>query len=168
MASSTADGVETPNSTTAGGSISETASTAGIGLLSDNIPWPGRTYRIQHRTSGRLITLVEGRLQLQLPETTKGAGGWYWVCVDRNGWLGFRSPVSGTYMGHDKRGRIWAQYSHHESHESFCVRRHPEGGYVILVKHGEGRELWQMALDEESGILVEKKKSDDQWLFELV
>ncbi|KUI65353.1 hypothetical protein VM1G_00768 [Cytospora mali] len=165
--SSTMGPVETPCSTTAD-SISETASTIDIGSCSDAVPWPGRTYKIRHRASRKLITLEEGRLQLQYLGNTNAVGGWNWVCAEQKGWLGFRSPVSATYMGHDKRGNIWSKWQHHESHESFCVRHHPAGGYIILVKHGDGRELWPIVANEEGKALIEKKNGDDQWLFEEV
>ncbi|KUI55495.1 hypothetical protein VP1G_10753 [Cytospora mali] len=165
--SSTTGPIETPCSTTAN-SISETASTIDIGSCSDAVPWPGKTYKIRHRASQRLIILEEGRLKLKHPGNIKAVGGWNWVCAEQNGWLGFRSPVSATYMGHDKRGNIWSTWQHHEIQESFCVRRHPAGGYIILVKHGDGRELWPIVANKEGEALIEKKNGDDQWLFEEV
>ncbi|ROV98369.1 hypothetical protein VMCG_07137 [Cytospora schulzeri] len=173
MSSSTMDrNIQTPDSTTADG-LSDTTSTAGIDLLSDEVPWPGETYKIQHRDSRRLITLEEGELRLRLPSAAKAAGGCHWVCVEKNGWLGFRSPVSATYMGHDNKGAIWCKKQHHKSYESFCVRRHPDGGYVILVKHHEGLELCQLAVDEASGKIVERsfgepRARNTQWLFEAI
>lgn len=145
--------------------VSETVSTVGTHSLPDTIPWPGKTYRIQHYTSGHLLTLVEGRPKIEI---TTSSGGWHWACVERDGWLGFRNAVSGTYMGIDKRGGVWSKYQHHENDEYFCVRRHPEGGYIILAKHNRGRELWPMAVDREHGTLVEKENGDDRWLFRVV
>lgn len=183
----------TPTSTTADG-LSETASTVGIGLLSDDVPWPGKTYKIRHRESRRLITLAEGTLRLQLPEATKATGGTYWFCAENNGWWGFRNSISGTYIGYSvitsvdytaTTGRFTANTQQYGAEQCFCIRRHPEGGYVILVRYlKEG--LRQMVVNEGTGQLVAKahgryrfsEEANDpvrnevlgeaQWLFEEV
>lgn len=173
--SSTTDGAPTPESTTAqsDGITSGAASTVGFNAYPDDVPCPGKTYKIQHRKTGRLITLEEGEVRLRRPEDTEAAGGWHWVCAERNGWLGFRSPVSATYMGHNKKGGIGAKQPHHKSHESFCVRRHPDEGYVILVQYID--ELQQIRAGESGSLVVSasarKTFPDTQWslwLFEEV
>src|SRR5437667_8177742 len=59
-------------------------------------PWPGNTYLILDRESERVITLMEGDISLQVA-ASGGAkvGGQQWECVETNGWIGFRNPVSG-------------------------------------------------------------------------
>ncbi|KAJ5964189.1 uncharacterized protein N7479_004065 [Penicillium vulpinum] len=46
--------------------------------------------------------------------------------------------VSGTFIGHNNRGQFIAEAKRHRDWESFCVREHPDGGYVLLVKQGSG------------------------------
>lgn len=133
-----------------------------------SIPQPGKTYVIYHRRTNKVITLVEGALELQSVADEKPGGGWYWTCVEKNGWLGFRNHVSGTYLGHDARGGFHAKVMHHKTHEYFCVRRDPRGGYTIFVKHGQGDELWRMSCDEDASSLVESKSEGEQWKFQEV
>jgi hypothetical protein len=172
VASSTTGGAQTPNSTIAD-DLSETASTAGRSSLYDAVPWPGKMYKIKHGTSRRLITLEGGELRLQLPEAARPGIGWHWVCAEHNGWLGFRSPVSGTYMGQDKWEGMWCKVQHHKSMESFCIRRHPEGGYLILINQGNGRALHQLAVAERNGAIIQRpnggtRTPDTRWFFEEV
>ncbi|KAI1778458.1 hypothetical protein F4818DRAFT_301706 [Hypoxylon cercidicola] len=116
-------------------------------------PYPGNTYAIRDRNSGRLITLVNGMLRLE--NCVGEQGGWHWKCEEKQGWLGFRSPVAGWYMGHDCKGNFVACVSHHKPHEYFCARRHPQGGYFLLMKEaGNGVELKKMAIGEDPGKLV--------------
>ncbi|KAI0853080.1 hypothetical protein F5Y00DRAFT_225373 [Daldinia vernicosa] len=99
----------------------------------DTPPFPDQTFAIRERNTGRYITLIEGKLRVR--ENVGDQGGWHWICVESQGWLGFRSPVSGTYLGHDGNESIWAEYKHHDGQEFFCARKHPQGGYVLLTSH---------------------------------
>ncbi|KAI1466271.1 uncharacterized protein F4812DRAFT_461241 [Daldinia caldariorum] len=126
----------------------------------DTPPFPGSTYAIRECNTGRYITLVEG--ELRALQNVGDQGGWHWVCIETNGWLGFRNPVSSTHIGHDTKHNYWAQYKHHLSHESFCARKHPDGGYVLLSRQDE--ELWKMSVGEDFG-LVETKKDGARWEF---
>ncbi|KAF3937800.1 hypothetical protein ABW19_dt0205833 [Dactylella cylindrospora] len=105
------------------------------------IPWPGKTYIIQDRKSGNVITLMEGSISLEAP-TSKGVevGGQQWECIMKEGWLGFKNPVSGRFLGHDSRGYLQADAVEQHSWEEFCVRQHPEGGYVLFLRHYDGLE----------------------------
>ncbi|KAI1076903.1 hypothetical protein F5B20DRAFT_554196 [Whalleya microplaca] len=127
----------------------------------ETVPWPGQKFAIRSQTSGRVITLVEGELRME--DNLGEQGGWHWVCVEKNGWLGFRSPVSGTYMGHNGRGGFVAAVKHHKSYEYFCTRRHPDGGYLLLMKHGD--DLWKMDVGEEGHDLIETKGDGTVWDF---
>ncbi|ROW17740.1 hypothetical protein VPNG_00793 [Cytospora leucostoma] len=68
---STTGRIFTPVTTTVDG-YSDTASTAGISAPSATVPWPGKTYKIKHLASGRLITLLLGGTGPALKETA----GW--------------------------------------------------------------------------------------------
>ncbi|KAI1474674.1 hypothetical protein F4774DRAFT_321124 [Daldinia eschscholtzii] len=128
--------------------------------LKDTPPFPGQTFAIRERNTGRYITLMEGNLLVL--ENVGNQGGWHWVCVENNGWLGFRNPVSSTHIGHDTNHKYWAEYKHHLSHESFCARKHPQGGYILLSRQGDA--LWKMAVDD-CGRLVETEKDGTLWDF---
>ncbi|RYO84891.1 hypothetical protein DL764_009257 [Monosporascus ibericus] len=62
----------------------------------ETVPWPGNTFVIRERASGRAIMLVHGELRLSSWDCA-GDRGAHWICEDKNGWLGFRNPVSNTY-----------------------------------------------------------------------
>lgn len=127
----------------------------------ETVPWPGETFVIREPNQGLAITLTEGRLRLR--QEMGNRGGCHWVCVDRNGWLGFRNAVSGTYLGHDQKGNFYAKVQHHEPHEYFCARRHPRGGYILLMRHGN--DLQKMAIGEDGESLVETKGEGTAWEF---
>lgn len=61
-------------------------------------PWPGNTYIIRDPDSQRQITLVRG--QLRLAPHLGNQGGYHWECIEKDGWLGFRSPSDHLHIGH--------------------------------------------------------------------
>ncbi|KAH7141356.1 hypothetical protein B0J13DRAFT_57589 [Dactylonectria estremocensis] len=131
-------------------------------LVTEAVPGPDEIFIIRHRQSGMAITLADG--QLQLCEGLNPPGGFHWRCVEKEGWLGFRNCVSGTYIGHDERKRFVARVSHHKPHEYFCVRPHPKkGGYELLMRHGN--ELWRMDVSKDGKALVESKQEGATWDF---
>ncbi|EHK16727.1 uncharacterized protein TRIVIDRAFT_227578 [Trichoderma virens Gv29-8] len=101
----------------------------------------------------RLVTLCFGEVML-LDKTYPGFG-FLWMCRKRAGWYGFQNVVSGTYLGRDGSGVIRAAQLNQRSDEYFMAERHPDGGYILLIKHGE--ELWQVAISEDGQSLVEVK-----------
>jgi hypothetical protein len=126
---------------------------------SSSVPWPGSTYIIRSTstsTSGHVITLLEGQVLLEEPG---GRGSSYWDCIEKDGWLGFRNPVSGNLLGHDDAGKLRCFTDRQGDWEYFCVRMRPEGGFVLLLRDGHRAErLWQL------GVKVEMGMSDERWL----
>lgn len=108
-------------------------------------PWKGGTFIIRDPETKLVIVLKEGVLGLCPQEKEHGGDtyhygrGSHWHCVENEGmWLGFYNIVSGTYIGHNNTRSNWrfhAKARHHEEWEYFCVREHPDGGHVLLVKH---------------------------------
>jgi len=115
--------------------------------ISSSVPWPGSTFIIRSVLTGDVITLVDGQLVLAKPG---GGGSIHWACVETKGWLGFRNTVSGTFLGHDVRGRLCCKATQHQGWENFCVRMRPEGGYILLMTHYE--RLWQVGIKVEQGV----------------
>ncbi|KKY14368.1 hypothetical protein UCDDS831_g08244 [Diplodia seriata] len=58
-------------------------------------PHPGATVLIKAVLSNQVITLRGGRIILSPPDGSASL----WECVESNGWLGFRSAVSGAFLG---------------------------------------------------------------------
>jgi hypothetical protein len=121
-------------------------------MLDPAVPGPNETFLIRHRESFRTITLIDG--QLRLCDDLTLQGGFHWRCEEKDGWLGFRNCVSGTYMGYDDKKKFIARVTHHRDHEYFCVRPHARrGGYELLTRHGQ--KLWRMGVADDGKTLVE-------------
>jgi len=119
----------------------------GAKLSSSSVLWPGSTFIIRSVESGHVITLLDGQIVLAPPG---GRGSIHWACVETKGWLGFQSPVSGKFLGHDAKGRLCCSVERHQGWENFCVRMRPEGGYVLLMTHFE--RLWHVGIKVEQGV----------------
>ncbi|CAG8976591.1 hypothetical protein HYALB_00002104 [Hymenoscyphus albidus] len=148
-ASSTA-GANTPTQSTFSESYEEISGYPHISHSHD-IPWPGSAYVIRSCLERRVLTLAHGCLELK--DQPVHAGGWKWECVEKDGWLGFRNTVSGTYLGHDGAGTFRATALRHAAWEYLGMRKCPEGGYLLLTVHGW--KLRKMDTAKGSNTLVE-------------
>ncbi|XP_014557167.1 hypothetical protein COCVIDRAFT_97711 [Bipolaris victoriae FI3] len=124
-----------------------------------SIPWPGRTFIIRSHDTGQVITFLDGEIILDKPG---GFGTFRWRCVERRGWLGFRDPVSARYMGYDSRGWIRCAVDKHNDWEYICVRKRPEGGYVLLVLV-ENKLLPMGVCSQETGGVVRQRVKIRDW-----
>ncbi|KAI4135459.1 MAG: hypothetical protein LQ341_005872 [Variospora aurantia] len=126
------------------------------------VPWPNSTFVIRCVSSGRVITLLEGQITFTTlpPRGCRhhggGGGSVHWACVESNGWLGFLNIVSGRYLGHDSKGKLCCSANRHRRWEHFCVRKRPQGGYVLLMRHWDGICCVGVKKEEEQGRVVEK------------
>lgn len=127
----------------------------------DAVPWAGETFIIRNRVHGQIITLKDGNLRLEA--NVSGIGGSHWVCVETDGWLGFRNCVSGTYIGHNGHRSFHAKATLHKNFEFFCAKRHPDGGYLLLTIHGS--IFWKMDIGEDGNELVETGNEGTVWEF---
>ncbi|KAK7926629.1 hypothetical protein PG985_003627 [Apiospora marii] len=67
------------------------------------VPWPGNTYVIIEKNSGRPIvrnwdsgvSLGKPKKASTIPAKSK------WLCVETNNHIGFQNPKSGCYVGHN-------------------------------------------------------------------
>ncbi|RYP40508.1 hypothetical protein DL767_001637 [Monosporascus sp. MG133] len=160
------DGIATPTHTALSDDeymgLDPRFSKASTSATPETVPWPGNKFVIRERASGRAIALVDGELRLSWWDCA-GDRGAHWICEDKNGWLGFRNPVSNTYMGKDNRGNFYAKANQHRAWEYFCAMRHPEGGYILLMRHWD--ELLKMAVGEDGCKLVTTKGEGTVWEF---
>ncbi|KAM7198393.1 hypothetical protein V8F20_006154 [Naviculisporaceae sp. PSN 640] len=161
------------------------------------VPYPGETFIIIHKASGRPITLLEdGSLQLDKhrvyfaccspalgrASAASSRSSIHWLCVERNGWLGFRSVRNGKYIGQsirpNSRMDIEVTSPHHKAWEYFCARRHPQGGYLLQspIEDSSGKiepwlcTLWKMEVcwsgsDRAGGKLVLREDGGALWEF---
>ncbi|KAI2614911.1 hypothetical protein GGR54DRAFT_323899 [Hypoxylon sp. NC1633] len=130
----------------------------------ETAPCPGQTYMIRDPTSRRLVTLKGGELRLE-PHAGYH-GGFYWECVETKGWLGFRNPAYNVYIGHNGRDGLVAEKKHHQGWEWFCVRRHQDGGYILLSRWWD--DLWKVDIAEDGQKLIRRADGGVAWEFEKV
>ncbi|KAL7941340.1 hypothetical protein V8C42DRAFT_360954 [Trichoderma barbatum] len=123
-------------------------------------PIEGRSFMIRS-ILGLILTLVGG--ELKFLEKPIPGGGAIWHCHKKNNWFGFCNSVSGTYLGHNGKGKIVATKSKHETDGYFVPIRQKSGGYVLYASHGE--ELLQVAISEDGKSLVEQPKGGTAWDF---
>ncbi|KAK4082379.1 uncharacterized protein Triagg1_2191 [Trichoderma aggressivum f. europaeum] len=98
----------------------------------ENHPIPGKSFMIQTRNKPNLILALKYGKLVWL-ETPIPSGGHIWRCVEKDGWLGFRNMASGTYLGHNKEGKIVATQKEHKEQQRFTERRRENGGYMLSV-----------------------------------
>ncbi|KAM3071799.1 hypothetical protein ACMFMG_009657 [Clarireedia jacksonii] len=116
-------------------------------------PWAGETYMIRDRKSHRFIKLIDGILQLE--NTATAESGSHWICIEKEGWFGFRNAVSGMCMGHDGGGKFCCKAAHHKDWEWFFPRAHPDGGFWLMTLHWS---TWKvMGVGENGKELIEVK-----------
>ncbi|KAF4960984.1 hypothetical protein FGADI_634 [Fusarium gaditjirri] len=149
---STVDGPGTPTHST-------TTEICTVGT--ESVPYPGAVFIIRHRASGKVITIVNG--DLQLCQGFNPRGGFHWACIEQDRWLGFRNCVSGTIIGHNGGKKFIARVDKHQQHEYFTLRPSPQGGYELLTRHGQ--ELWSMAVGDDGSELVEVRGEGALWDF---
>lgn len=128
-------------------------------------PKAGKSFMIRTRTEPHYILTVENG-ELRLLEKPTLGGGSFWHCVKRSGWKTFCNSVTGTNLHHDGQGKISIQRGHslfQNMNEYFTTERHEDGGYVLLMKHGD--ELTQAAISGDGKSLIEKKENGIAWDF---
>ncbi|KAJ4865377.1 hypothetical protein T069G_01907 [Trichoderma breve] len=128
-------------------------------------PKAGRYFMIRTRTEPHYILTVENG-ELRLLEKPTLGGGSFWHCVKRSGWHTFCNSVTGTNLHHDGQGKISIQRAHNFFQNMdgyFTTERHEDGGYILLMKHGD--ELSQVAISGDGKCLIEQKEDGTAWDF---
>ncbi|KAL7930753.1 hypothetical protein V8C35DRAFT_312131 [Trichoderma chlorosporum] len=117
----------------------ETSAPTIIGELWDGrryaVPWPGNKYNIFMNDTNRVICSNDvGDLYVYDidRDTIKQQT---WLCVEKNGYFGFVNTHSGRFMGHNNADKMHSATFQHEAWELMTVRKHPEGGYELLMPH---------------------------------
>ncbi|KAK6216976.1 hypothetical protein QIS74_07090 [Colletotrichum tabaci] len=96
-----------------------------------DVPWPGKTFFIIEKKTGKAITLVDGQpVLLDLTSTHDACTAW--LCVEKQGYFGFQNPKSGKFLGHSSKAAVGAWSLELNEWELWTPRQHPEGGYQLL------------------------------------
>lgn len=129
-------------------------------ILRDADPQAGDTFIIIDQAHGRAIAVIEGELRLEANACQ--AGNRHWLCVEKDGWLGFRNTGSGRYLGHNIWWNFVAEGTQHRGWEFFHARRH-DGGYLLLVPYFF--KLFQIAIGEDDNSLAARDNGGTVWEF---
>lgn len=117
----------------------------------DTAPWPGSIYIITEKGTDKAITIATSGIYLQEITVDQYANN-NWLCVEKNNYLGFYNPKSAVYLGRDRNKGIRGKAKSFGVWELMQPRRHPDGGYQLLLPHwwyammmittmGDGRKL---------------------------
>ncbi|KAK4062960.1 hypothetical protein Trihar35433_8755 [Trichoderma harzianum] len=99
------------------------------------VPWPGNKYNIFMNDTNRVICSHDGG-GLYVYDIEHDVNKQYtWLCVEKNGYFGFVNIHSGRFMGHNNQEKLHSATFQHEAWEFMTVRKHPDGGYELLMPH---------------------------------
>ena len=79
-----------------------------------------------------------------------GLGSPHWICVKRDGWLGFRNLVSGRFLSYSSHGKLICTAREHRKAQNFCTRMRPQGGCVLLMPDDD--ELYNVGINVKAGM----------------
>ncbi|KAL6700390.1 hypothetical protein J3F84DRAFT_358031 [Trichoderma pleuroticola] len=117
----------------------------------DTVPWPDKTYMIREKDSGQVIGILDGKLYMHEFSQSLDPETYHWFCVESNGYFGFFNRGSNTYLS-SKDGYKLSTVSDFGSREYLFPRRHPNGGYQLLV--AAGTMLKQVAIRSQDNIIL--------------
>lgn len=130
----------------------------------EDVPWPESTFQIIEKGSRRAITLAGDQLKLLSAVNEPSHWDTHWLCVKQNGYFGFQNPMTGKYLGHDGKGRVYAVEGRLRNWELFSPRMHPDGGYELLSPYYSG-ELMVLCVGEDGRKLVRRRHGTTLWEF---
>ncbi|KAH6894109.1 hypothetical protein B0T10DRAFT_456355 [Thelonectria olida] len=147
----------------------DTPSTASELLGSpDAVPWQGNTYMILEKGTNRAMTFHLNRAHVEdLDEALSNKEDQIWLCVEKNGYLGFHYPPFGGYLSCGEDFVVHARSQHLSSDECFTLRHHPSGGYQLLSKL-DGDKLWMVVTSDEGETLEVREHGMTLWVFKKV
>jgi hypothetical protein len=140
---------------------------------SDSIPWPGNTYAILDKASGKAISVATST-------NMAGQHNWaiflseqridnfdtnsLWLCVEAKGYFGFFNEETGKYLGYSSsKQRMLVLDEEFNSYQYFIPRRHFNGGYQLLTAANDSME--QVAFDASDSKFVRRQHAGICWKF---
>jgi hypothetical protein len=126
------------------------------------VPWPGNIYMIVETSTRTCITYENKKILLkESNDAPKTSNSWY--CVEKDGYYGFQHTASGRFLGRNNERKIHAEVTHLKPYEMYVPRKHPEGGYQLMMPH-DGR-LRVMCVNETGDGLVDRDYGRTTWEF---
>ncbi|KAH8733069.1 hypothetical protein GQ44DRAFT_721291 [Phaeosphaeriaceae sp. PMI808] len=127
-------------------------------FIESSVPWPGSTFIIHHVSTGQVITFRDGKIIL---DHIGGPGNIRWECIHgEGGFLGFKDPGSGLFMGYNGDGFLRCRVWNHADWEWFNPRPKPEGGYLLLMFCDDKNTLHPVGTEGNRLKLAEDWESD--------
>ncbi|TDZ71610.1 hypothetical protein CTRI78_v001877 [Colletotrichum trifolii] len=131
-----------------------------------DVPWPGTTFRIVEKATGRAMTLIDGELAIR-DATGPDDPNTHWFCVEKNGCFGLMNPDTGRYLGNDGGTHVRAWSHEMGEWEYLTMRKHPSGGYQILSP-AEENKLKVMCVAQNRTVLCRRDHGTTLWVFNKV
>ncbi|KAL6874787.1 hypothetical protein J3F83DRAFT_728675 [Trichoderma novae-zelandiae] len=128
------------------------------------VPWPGNKYHIFLRGTDQVIcSNSDGKFHMC--DINKDKPRLHtWSCVENDGYFGFSNTQTGKFIGHKNDGLLHSTASHHRDWELMTARRHPEGGYELLMPYWSHTLKKVRVLDGSRTLLV-KRDGTTLWQF---
>lgn len=129
------------------------------------IPWAHSIYMILETTTKKCITIENKKIVLrdfssaELPKANNS-----WLCLEKDGYLGFQNPATGRFLGRNGHRKIHADASHFKGYEMFAPRKHTNGAYMMMMA-ADNFKLRMMCLDENGEELVDRDHGCTTWEF---
>lgn len=127
------------------------------------VPWPGNKYHIFLDGTNQVICSRDGRLHI-CDADKDNAQQYIWECVEKDGYFGFFNTQTGKFIGHGNDGRLRSTAKHHNDWELMTARRHPEGGYELLMPFW-WHALKKICVRDGSEVLVLEGHRTTRWQF---
>ena len=112
-------------------------------------PWPGEIFMIIERSTNRALVEDFGALSFQQRNPCDDQK--LWLCVETNGFFGFQNKKTSKYISCNLNN-LHANASRHLNWEFILPRKHPKGGYQLLMSNGQWLQVVNM--NEEGNGLV--------------
>ncbi|CAI6337933.1 unnamed protein product [Periconia digitata] len=101
-------------------------------------PAAGAVFMIEQVSTGHLVTLLNGEVQVIPKDELPTATASHWQCVEKDGWFGFRESASYRYLGIDSGAELEHELlvcknKNHTRHGMFQVREVGERTYQLLM-----------------------------------
>ncbi|KAK5988320.1 hypothetical protein PT974_12470 [Cladobotryum mycophilum] len=118
-----------------------------------SIPWPGGTYNIIERSSGRAMVINEHRY-ISLQDIGDDPSPRHrWMCVEELGNFGFVNIQTGFYLCRDDKFGLGCWGNGVGESEYVIPRKKPDGGYELLFHYGP-HYLRRVCVDEDGVSLM--------------
>ncbi|KAL7817906.1 hypothetical protein V8C44DRAFT_207825 [Trichoderma aethiopicum] len=128
------------------------------------VPWPGSKYHIFLDGTDQVICSHDDG-KLHLCDADKDDLQLHtWVCVEKEGYFGFFNTHTGRFIGHGNDGWMHSTAKNHRGWELITVRRHPEGGYELLMPYWS-HTLKKVRVFDGSKTVVLKRYGTTRWQF---